>query len=161
MNWFERIQKTFTYIEDHLLENLESKTISKIAFASEFHFQRMFYAITDMSLWEYIRKRRLTLAASELVQSDRKIIDIAMRYGYENPESFTRAFKKVHGISPSQARKEGRTLVAYPPLSIQISIKGGHQMEYRLEKKESFAIKGISKKVTTENDENFKMIPQF
>ena len=100
MNWFERLQKTFAFIEEHLRDDLESSTISKIAFSSEFHFQRMFFAITDMSLWEYIRKRRLTLAATDLIQTDRKIIDIACDYGYENPESFSRAFKKVHGISP-------------------------------------------------------------
>lgn len=161
MNWFKRLQNVFAYIEDHLLEDLDSKMISKNAFTSEFHFQRMFYAITDMSLWDYIRKRRLTLAASKLLQSDQKIIDIALEFGYESPESFSRAFKKIHGVSPSQVRKEGKTLVAYPPLSIQISIKGDQQMEYRLEKKESFTIKGISKKVSTENEENFKVIPRF
>lgn len=161
MNWFERLQETLRYIEENIREDLDLKVISELVFASEFHFQRMFFAVTDMSFWDYIRKRRLSLAASDLIQTDKKIIDIALEYHYGSPEAFSRAFRAVHGITPTQARQRGVTLIAVPPLSIQVSIKGEKQMEYRLEKKDAFKIKGVSTRVSTKNGENFKVIPEF
>jgi AraC family transcriptional regulator len=103
----------------------------------------MFSFITEISLVEYIRRRRLTLAAFEIQNSDVKIIDVALKYGYESPVSFTRAFQVVHGIVPSLARDGGVTLKAYPRISFQISIKGESEMEYRIEMKEAFDIFGI------------------
>lgn len=107
----------------------------------------MFSFLTGVTLSEYIRRRRLTLAAFELNNSDIRIIDIAVKYGYSSPDSFTRAFQSLHGITPSEARNKGQALKAYPRMTFQLSIKGGNEMNYRIEEKEAFRIVGIKKRV--------------
>lgn len=115
----------------------------------------MFSFITGISLAEYIRRRRLTLAALEIHNSDIKIIDVALKYGYDSPVSFTRAFQTMHGITPSLARNDGAVLKAYPRMSFQISIKGDCEMEYRIETKEGFDIFGIETVSSSVGDENY------
>lgn len=105
----------------------------------------MFSFLAGISLSEYIRRRRLTLAAFELKDNNVKIIDIAIKYGYNSPDSFARAFQKLHGITPSDARNNGHSLKAYPRMTFQLSIKGGNEMNYRIEEKEAFRIVGIKK----------------
>lgn len=107
MGWLESIQKAIQYIEMNLLDKeLTIESIARAANSSVFHFQRTFSILTDITVSDYIRRRRLTLAAQELINTDQKIIDIAFKYGYETPESFTKAFRKQHHISPSEARKK-------------------------------------------------------
>lgn len=147
MDTLARLNEALGYIEDHLTGPVDYKEVAKIACCSEYHFTRMFSFLAGIPLSEYIRRRRLTLAALELNSSDHKVIDIALKYGYASPDSFARAFQSVHGINPSEARSHGQSLKAYPRMTFQLTIKGGSEMNYRIENKEAFRIVGIKKRV--------------
>lgn len=142
MDWISGIQKAIDYIEDHLTEDIDYNNVAAVAYSSSHHFQRVFSILSGMTLGEYIRSRRLTLAGSELASSDVKIIDVALKYGYESPDSFTKAFQKFHGISPSQVRKDSNNLKSFSRLSIELSLKGGSIMNYRIEKKNTITLIG-------------------
>lgn len=161
MNWFKALNDSLSYVEDNILRDIDYDEMAKIALSSKYHFLRTFKALTGLNLSEYIRLRRLSLSVTDLITSKDKIIDIAYKYGYETPESFSKAFKKLHGVSPSKVRKEGYNLKAVPPLSFTIDIKGANRMNYRIERKNSFDLVGYSKNVTSKNGENFKIIPAF
>lgn len=161
MNWIANMNNALDYIEKNMDKEITPDEIAKIAYSSKFHFLRTFYMLTGVTLGEYIRKRRLSLAAKDIVANDMKIIDIAYKYGYETPEAFTKAFKKLHGVSPSEARKEGINLKAIPPISFQITVKGEKRMDYKIVKKEEFRVIGVSMRVSTENGENLIKIPRF
>lgn len=161
MEWIERLNNAINYIEENIKETINLEEVSKIACCSTYHFQRMFAYIADIPLSEYIRRRRMSLAAVDLQSGNEKVIDISLKYGYDSPTAFTRAFKNVHGISPSQAKEEGIILKAFPPISFKISIKGDVEMNYRIEKKESFRIVGISAPLETEIEKNFEIVPQM
>ena len=107
MDWITGIQRALDYTEAHLTEEIDYEAVAKEALSSPFHFQRMFGMLCGFSLGDYIRMRRLTLAAEELMRTDRKVIDIALQYGYDTPESFSRAFLRFHGIAPTHARQGG------------------------------------------------------
>ncbi|WP_340003698.1 AraC family transcriptional regulator [Paenibacillus sp. FSL K6-0276] len=144
MEWLERMNRAIDYIEANLTGEIELREVAHMACCSSYQFQRMFSFITDVTLAEYIRRRRLTLAALELQHSGtEKVIDVALKYGYESPVSFARAFHALHGITPAMARQEGIALKAYPRLSFLITIKGAEAMNYRIETKESFEVFGI------------------
>ncbi|WP_282935541.1 AraC family transcriptional regulator [Paenibacillus sp. RC67] len=147
MNLLENMNKALSYIEDNLDQEIDFKEVARLAYCSEYHFKRMFSFLAGVSLSEYIRYRRLTLAAFELANSQLRIIDVAMKYGYESPDSFAKAFQGLHGITPSEARNQGRTLKAFPQMTFQLTIKGGNAMNYRIEEKEAFHIIGIKKRV--------------
>ncbi|OSX96321.1 AraC family transcriptional regulator [Bacillus nitratireducens] len=147
MDSLKNMNAAMQYIEDNLTHEIDFKKMAKIAFCSEYHFKRMFSFLAGISLSEYIRCRRLTLAAFELKDSDAKVIDVAIKYGYNSPDSFTRAFQNLHGITPSEARSTSRSLKAYSPMTFQLSIQGGNEMNYRIEEKEPFQIIGIQKRV--------------
>ena len=142
MNW------AMKYIEDNLMEAIEFNKLSQIVGCSEYHFRRMFSFLSGMSLNEYVRLRRLTVAATLLQDKDNKVIDISLNLGYESPDSFTKAFKSFHGITPSQARKSNSALKAFPPMTFQWKIQGGIEMNYRIVEKEAFKIVGIKKRIT-------------
>lgn len=161
MDWLDRMNGAISYIEENLSEEVDYDTAARIACCSVYHFQRMFSFITDISLSEYIRRRRLTLAAFELQNSDVRIIDLAVKYGYDSPVSFSRAFQKLHGVTPTSARETGAQLKAYPRISFHISIKGDAEMNYRIEEKQVFSVFGIEEVFTTENGENLKALPGF
>lgn len=161
MKWLSRLTNALDYIEENIEGKIDIDAVAKISYTSPFHFQRMFYMITDVTLAEYIRKRKLTLAAQELATSRAKVIDIAFKYGYETPESFTKAFKNLHGIPPSAARRPGIKLKAYPRLSFQISIKGDENMDYKIIDKDSYKLIGKSIRVSTMDGENLIAIPKF
>ncbi|MDO8686503.1 MAG: effector binding domain-containing protein, partial [Clostridiales bacterium] len=161
MDWLGRMNGAMSFIEEHLTEEISFEEVEKIACCSVYHFQRMFSFIADVPLSEYVRRRRLTFAAFELQDSDIKIIDLAIRYGYDSPISFTRAFKNQHGVTPSLARDKGVQLKAYPRISFHITIKGDVAMDYRIIKKDGFTVYGIEGIFTTENGENLKAIPKF
>lgn len=114
MDWLDRMNGAMDFIETHLDERINYEEVAKTACCSAYHFQRMFAFITDVPLSEYIRRRRLTIAAFELQCSDVKVIDVALKYGYESPEAFSRAFKALHGVMPTLARSNGMALKAFP-----------------------------------------------
>ena len=136
------LNNTIEYIERNLDATLDIDELSKVAYSSRYHFQRVFQALTGFTVTEYIRNRRLTLAAEELVATDKKVIDIALKYDYESPEAFTKAFKRLHGISPSALRKLSGKIKAFPKISFQISIKGECEMIYRIVEKDAFKVFG-------------------
>ena len=161
MDWLERMNGAMDYIETHLTYDIDYEEAARIACCSSYHFQRMFSFITDVPLSEYIRRRRLTLAAFELQKTGGRVIDIALKYGYDSPNSFTRAFQSLHGITPSLARDEGVQLKAYPRMSFHITIKGDEEMNYRIEQKEPFRLFGVEAIIDMTDGSNFKEIPEF
>ncbi len=161
MEWSDRMNAAIAYIEDNLAGEIDFNKAAKLACCSLFHFQRMFFAIIGVTPAEYARRRRLTLAARELSSNNSKIIDTALKYGYDSPDSFTRAFRNVHGITPQAAREPGVKLTAFPRVSFHIELKGGNDMDYKIIEKPAFDVVGKSKEFTTVQGENFKKIPQF
>jgi len=157
VDWVERMNKAIGYIEDHLTEDIDYAEAAKVAGCSAYHFQRMFPFIADVSLSEYIRRRRLTLAAFELRNSGVKVIDLALKYGYDSPEAFARAFQQLHGAAPTAARHPGTKLKAYSRISFQFSVKGASEMNYRIEELDGFSIVGIQTRVST--NDAFRIVP--
>jgi len=157
MEWVTRMNQAIQYLEDHMAAEIDYQEAAKAAGCSVYHFQRMFSFMTDVSLSEYIRRRRLTLAAFELQTSPIKVIDLALKYGYDSPEAFTRAFQNLHGTTPTAARSAGTLLKAYPRMSFQLTIKGVAEMNYRIEEVGAFTIVGQKERVNTE--QAFQMIP--
>lgn len=153
------IQNAIQYIENNLTEKLNIDDIAARAYVSSFHFQRMFSALCGITVGEYIRSRRLTVAAQELTGSDAKVIDIAMKYGYESHDSFTRAFTKFHGISPSAAKEKGAHLKSFAPLRIKLTLEGGTIMEYKIVEKAAFTVVGRSRRFFYET--SYQEIPKF
>jgi AraC family transcriptional regulator len=146
------------YIEAHISDELALSDVSTVTNYSPFHFGRIFYYIAEIPLGEYIRKRKLSLAAMELQSSGTKVIDLAVKYGYDSADSFTRAFAKQHGVTPTVARQPGVNLTIFPPLTFQIKIKGVQAMNWRIEEREAFEVFGIDR--IFGNDETEK-VPQF
>lgn len=140
MEWVKGLQKAIDYIEDHITEDIDYAEIAKQAYSSSFHFQRVFHIICGYSIGEYIRNRRLSLAGTDLSSGNEKVIDIALKYGYNSPESFSRAFTKFHGITPVQAKSEKLTLKSFSKVSVKITLEGGTTMDYRIEKREEFEV---------------------
>lgn len=161
MEWIERLNSSINYMEENIKGTIDLEEISKIACCSTYHFQRMFAYIADMPLSEYIRRRKMSLAAVDLQCGNEKVINISLKYGYDSPTAFNRAFKSVHGISPSQAKKERTILKAFPPISFKITIKGDSEMNYRIEKKESFRVVGISEALDTDIEKSFETVPKM
>lgn len=162
MEWITRLNSAINYIEEHLCEKtVDYDEIAKLACCSTYHFQRMFGYMADVTLSEYIRRRRMSKAAVDLQNSSEKIIDVALKYGYDSPTAFNRAFKSVHGVAPSQIKTDGVSIKAFPPISFKITIKGAEQMEYRIENKDAFRIIGVSKPLHREIEKNFEIVPQM
>lgn len=138
MNWISGLQNAINYIEENITEELDYATIAQQAYSSNFHFQRIFGILCGYTLGEYIRNRRLSLAGNELASTNQKVIDIALKYGYQNPESFSRAFTKFHGITPTQARNGSAPLKSFSRLSVKLILEGGSIMDYKIVQKESF-----------------------
>jgi len=161
VEWLERLNESIDYLEENICNDINLDEVAKIACLSKFHFQRMFHLVTGVTITEYVRKRRLTLAAQELVTFNSRVIDVALKYGYSTPESFSKAFRRLHGVNPSNVIDAQKSLKAYPRLSFQIQLKGAEKMKYRIIDKEAFKIIGKSIRVSTENGENLKRIPEF
>ena len=140
MDWIKSFQKAVDYVEEHICEPVDYKRIAQEMNVSSFYFQKIFSILCGFTVGEYIRSRRLALAGSELLSTDEKIIDIALKYGYDSPEGFTRAFARFHGITPSDVRKNGAPVRSFARLSVSISVKGGSSMDYKIMKKEAFKI---------------------
>jgi len=161
MEWLDNMNKAMGYIESNLAGEISYDYAAQLACCSTYHFQRMFSYITGVPLSEYIRHRRLTLAALDLQTSGIKVIDVALKYGYESPEAFSRAFKKIHGIMPVSARNTGVSLKVFPRMTLHITIKGDTEMNYRIEQKEAFELFGLELKTSVVDGKCFKEIPEF
>jgi AraC family transcriptional regulator len=161
MDWIMGIQKAIDYIEDNLILDLDYTEISKRAYVSNFHFQRIFSILCGYTVGEYIRNRRMTLAGVDLSMSREKVIDVALKYGYESPESFAKAFMRFHGITPKAARESGVKLKSFCRLSIKISLEGGNTMDYKIVKKNALTFIGYKKKFKGKPEERFEQEKDF
>ena len=146
MDWIIGIQRAIDYIEDNLTETINYDEVAKKCYSSSYHFQRVFSILCGFTLGEYIRNRRLTLAGRELATTNAKVIDVALKYGYESPDSFAKAFQKFHGILPSQARSNGSNLKSFSRLVLNFSLEGGTTMNYRIETKPALTLLGYKKR---------------
>ena len=153
------IESAICYIEDNITEDLDIFEISKRAFVSPFYFQKIFHGLCGCTVGEYIRGRRLSLAGEELSTSDVKVIDVAMKYGYDSPDSFARAFTKFHGINPSLAKQNGARLKSFAPIRLKSTLEGGTIMEYKIVEKSAFTIMGKCRRFNA--DTSYEEIPKY
>ena len=153
------MQKAIDYIESNLTEELDINDIAATIYLSPFHFQRTFHAICGVTVGEYIRQRRLSVAGNELVSTKARIIDMAMKYGYDSPDSFSRAFTKFHGASPSAFRMGGMVLRTFAPIEIKRFSGGKSKMDYRIVEKAAFTVVGFGKRFAGETA--YTEIPKF
>lgn len=159
MGWVEGIGEAIRFIEDNITQELTIGEIAGRAYVSPFYFQKGFAMLCGVTVGEYIRRRRLALAGSELASSDGRIIDIALKYGYDSPDSFTRAFTRFHGVTPTAVRKEGAMVKLFARLNIKLTLEGGYLMDYRITEKDAFTVMGVSK--VFKYDTSFEEIPKF
>lgn len=159
MEWTGNLRKAVQYIEEHLLDDIDAEDVAKAVYMSPFYFQKGFHIMTGYSIAEYIRYRRLYLAALEALSGDKKIIDLAYRYGYQTPESFTKAFSRFHGVSPMQIKNSTGSIKVFLPLKITISIQGGNDMNVTIEKMDSMMVIGWEKEINLDN--SYHEIPAF
>lgn len=154
----EGIEQAIRYIEDNICADLEISEISKRAFVSPFYFQKIFHVFCGCTVGEYIRNRRLTLAGEELSTSDVKVIDVALKYGYDSPDSFARAFAKFHGINPSLAKQNGTHLKSFVPIKLNLT-QGGILMDYKIVEKSAFTIMGRCRRFNANT--SYEEIPKY
>lgn len=159
MEWVERLNQSMNYIEEHLTGEIDYGQLGKIACCSAYHFQRMFTYMAGVTLSEYIRRRKMSLAAVDLQDGNEKVIDVAEKYGYHSPTAFNRAFQSVHGVAPSSVRGEGISVKSFPPITFKIAVKGAEEMNYRIETKDAFRIIGVSAPLYKEIENNFTIVP--
>ncbi len=159
MDWIRTIESAISFIEENITEDLTAGRIATEVNTSAFYFQRGFSMLCGYTVGEYIRMRRLSLVGSELLSSDIKVIDLAIKYGYDSPDSFTKAFSRFHGCVPTDVRQGGANLKSFAPLHIKLILDGGTVMEYRMEKKAAFKVMGVSRMFSYETAN--KDIPQF
>lgn len=160
-NWFDSLNEIVRYIENNLDEEISYDTLGKMMGYSTYHLQRLFLMVAGVSLSEYIRCRRLSKAAQELISQNSKITDLAYKYGYSSPTSFNRAFKAFHGVTPKELKKESVLIKAYPPLTFELSIKGASSLDYRIVHTDAFKIVGKKLPTTMENGASYTELPAF
>ena len=158
-DWIDGFQASIDYIEQNLTGEPDIAETAAEAALSPFYYQRIFGAMCGMTVGEYIRARRMTLAAQELACSDRRVIDIAMKYGYDSPDSFAKAFQRFHGISPSQAKEAGAELRSFAPLRIRITLEGGTMLDYKIVEKAPFTLVGLKRRFSAGT--SYSEIPGF
>lgn len=163
MEWIAAMQQAITYMEEHLMKEINYEDVAKHVHTSSYEFHRAFSFLTGMTANSYIRNRKLSLAGREIVETDTKITDIALKYGYETPESFTKAFTRFHGIAPKFAREESAKLVLFNPIVIKLTVEGGKSMDYRIvqTKEQKFIALVRSFRNEIINDEENHDIPDF
>lgn len=161
MKWLENLSNAIEYIEDNLDKDISIDAAAQIACCSTYYFQRVFTYVAGISLSEYIRRRRMSQAAFELQKTDKKVLDIALKYGYSSPTAFNRAFQSVHGITPVAAKKIGSVLNSYPPIKFSVKVTGGTAMSYRITEKAAMRIVGIRIPLVADMEENQKVVPEF
>lgn len=160
MDWISQLNDAMSYVEENLTEEITLEGAARRAVCSAYHFQRMFPCMTGISFSEYVRRRRMTAAAMELAEGA-KVMDTAVRYGYDSPTAFNRAFQSVHGLPPSAARVRGAALRSFPRITFTLSIKGEEAMEYRIEEREAFRVVGFSMKGPMSLENCFERVPEF
>ncbi|MBA6434977.1 AraC family transcriptional regulator [Streptomyces sp. GMR22] len=138
----ERLNEALDHIDARLDQRIEVAELARIAMTSEYHFRRLFSALAGISLSEYIRRRRLTLAGAEVLAGERTLLEIAVRYGYGSGEAFARAFRAMHGVGPGEARRAGASLSSQPRMSFRLIVEGSSSMRYRVVEKERFQVVG-------------------
>lgn len=153
MRWMESIGYAINYIEENITQELTTQDIAKKALISPFYFQKGFAMLCGFTVAEYIRCRRLALAGSELISTNAKLIDIAIKYGYDSPDSFTKSFTRFHGATPTAVRKSGATVKSFAPLKIKFALEGGFSMDYKIVEKDAFTVIGLSRVYQYENAE--------
>ena len=156
MEWIVGMQRAIDYIEAHLTDEIDYEKVAAESFSSGYHFQRIFSILCGYTLGEYIRMRRLSLAGAELASGKEKVIDIALKYGYDSPDSFAKAFRTFHGMTPSEARTNGQMLKSFSRLSIKISLEGGSVMNYRIEEKDEMILTGYKRRFSGIPGERFE-----
>ena len=163
MNWVETLQQAVNYMEEHLLEDINYEDVARQVHMSCYEFHRTFSFMSGMTANNYIRNRRLSLAGQELSQTNAKVIDVALKYGYDTPEGFSKAFIRFHGTTPMNAKRIGTQLSLFNPLNIIVTMEGGKSMEYRVEqtKEKKFIALGRSFSNQIMNDDNNHSIPDF
>lgn len=161
MEWIQKMNAAVNYIEEHILEEPDLDKLGKLAGCSAHHFQRIFTYIGGITLTEYIRKRRMSLAAVDLKDENVKVIDVAAKYGYDSPTAFNRAFQTVHGVTPTQARANDISLKAFPPIVFQMTVRGAQEMNYRIENRETIRVVGKKIPLKSTLEENFRITPKF
>ena len=159
MEWTESIRKTVDYLEEHLLDFEEIADVSDEVGISRFYLQKGFRLMTGYSMAEYVRNRRLYLAALDVTAGREKIIELSYKYGYDTPESFSKAFSRFHGVTPVQLRKDASKMHVFLPLKIKIEIQGGNEMDYIVEKMENFQVIGLEKEFSF--DTSYEQIPKY
>ncbi|MDR3084855.1 MAG: AraC family transcriptional regulator [Christensenellaceae bacterium] len=143
MDFVERLNRAVDYIEEHLCDEIDQGRIAAIMATSYAQFQATFAQLTNLSVAEYSRRRRLSLAACELRGSSERLIDLGLKYGYQSADAFTVAFKRLHGVSPSDARRGGMPLRFHARLRFSLTMKGAFTMDYSFLQKESFRVAGV------------------
>ena len=161
MAWVERLNQSINYMEEHLTSEIDYERLGQIACCSAYHYQRMFAYMAGVTLAEYIRRRKMSLAAVDLQGKNEKIMDVAAKYGYSSPTAFNRAFQSIHGIAPSAVKGDGAAVKSFPPMTFSIAVKGAEEMNYRIETKEAFRIVGVSAPLRKELEQNFTVVPQM
>jgi len=159
MEWLDSIIDSINFIEEHLLEDIDAEKVAKAVNISPFYFQKYFSIMTNMSVSKYIKGRRLYLAALDLCSKEQLIINIAYKYHYETPESFSKAFTRFHGVNPTHIKEDTKKIHSFLPLKISINIMGGENMNYKIEKMNSFKIIGFKRKFRGET--SYQEIPKF
>lgn len=161
MEWVERLNQSINYMEEHLTSEIDYERLGQIACCSAYHYQRMFAYMAGVTLAEYIRRRKMSLAAVDLQGKNEKIMDVAAKYGYSSPTAFNRAFQSIHGIAPSAVKEDGAAVKSFPPITFSIAVKGAEEMNYRMVTKEAFRIVGVSAPLHKELEQNFTVVPQM
>lgn len=160
MDWIGQLNDAMSYVEENLTGEITLEDAARRAACSAYHFQRMFPYMTGISFSEYVRRRRMTSAAMDLAEGA-KVADTALRYGYDSPTAFNRAFQSIHGLPPSAAQVRGAALKSFPRITFTLSIKGEEAMEYRIEKREAFRVAGLAMKGPMSLEDCFEKVPEF
>ena len=160
MEWLDHLNTSIAYVEENLTGKIELERGAQLAQCSSYHYQRMFSYIADVTLGEYIRRRKMSLAGVDL-QRGEKVVDVADKYGYDSPTSFNRVFKSIHGMTPKEAKQSGAKLTSYPMLTFKLTVKGVQAMEYQLIDKDAFQVTGFGLKLAQDMEAAQKRIPEF
>ena len=161
MDWVEGLNQSVRYIEEHLTDEIDYEQLGRIACCSTYHYQRMFTYMAGISLAEYIRRRKMSLAAIDLQGGKERIIDVAAKYGYSSPTAFNRAFQSFHGVAPSILKNSNAMVKYFSPIVFYIAVKGATEMNYRIEKKGAFRIIGVSAPLDRGMEKNFMVVPKM
>lgn len=159
MEWTECLRGAIAYMERNLLEDIGPADVAQAVHISPFYLQHGFRLVTGYTLGEYLRCRRLYLAALDMLSGSATVLETAYKYGYDTPESFTKAFTRFHGLPPTQVRRNSRAIKPFLPLAIKIEIQGGNEMDYKVEKMDEFQLIGFVREFS--HEDAYSRIPKF